>query len=183
MTGCLTGSGKVANSSANIFNVRHFGAKGDGTTFDTAAIQKALDACTNSGGTVEFPKGNYLSKPLTLHSGITVKLDARATLRASTNQNDFMKTPGDWTKAGDGFIPFIGGKDLTNVTFTGGGVIDGGGAAWGARLKRRVKSGPAALCPGQIWFRSTAAKMSASKTSPCKIRQSPTWCRRIAMTL
>ena len=115
---------------AATFNVRDLGATGDGTNVDTAAIQKALDACADSGGTVEFPAGIYLSQPLTLHSGTTVKLDAGATLQASTNQNDFMKTPGDWTKARGGFISFIDGRNLTNVTFTGDGVIDGGGAVW-----------------------------------------------------
>src|SRR3954463_1672143 len=82
-----------------VFNVRDLGAKGDGTTYDTAAIQKALDACEKSGGTVEFPAGNYLTKPLPLHSHTPVKLDAGATLWATTNQIDFMKTPGDWLKA------------------------------------------------------------------------------------
>jgi polygalacturonase len=119
-------------ANAEVFNVRDLGAKGDGVTFDTAAIQKALDACAKSGGTVEFPAGDYLSKPLTLHSRTTVKLEAGAVLRASTNQVDFMKTPGDWLKAksGSDFIPFIGGQNLEDVTFTGAGVIDGGGVAW-----------------------------------------------------
>ena len=147
MTGCMTGPGAAANSSAKIFNVRDFGAKGDGTTFDTAAIQNALDACTNSGGTVVFPKGNYLSRPLTLHSGTTVKLGARATLQASTNQTDFMKTPGDWTKARGGFIPFIDGRDLTNVTFTGGGVIDGGGAVWWGEAEKARQITPGYTLP------------------------------------
>lgn len=147
MTGCMTGPGTVAKSSAKIFNVRDFGAKGDGTTFDTAAIQRALDACTNSGGTVAFPKGNYLSRPLTLHSETTVKLGARATLRASTNQNDFMKTAGDWTKARGGFIPFIDGRDLTNVTFTGGGVIDGGGAVWWGEAEKARQITPGYTLP------------------------------------
>ncbi|HEY1718623.1 MAG TPA: glycoside hydrolase family 28 protein [Verrucomicrobiae bacterium] len=142
MTCCATESSTPA---AKIFNVREFGAKGDGMNFDTAAIQAALDACTNSGGTVEFPKGIYLSKPLTLHSKTTVKLDAGATLQASTNQVDFMKIPGDWLKAkGNGdFVPFIGGRNLTDVTFTGGGVIDGSGSAWWgeAEKARQIKSG------------------------------------------
>ena len=86
----------AASLSAGTFNVREFGATGDGKTFDTAAIQKALDACKESGGTVEFPPGNYLSQPLTLRAKTVFKLDAGATLFASTNQMDFMKTPGDW---------------------------------------------------------------------------------------
>ncbi len=141
LAGVATG---VADDSANVFNVRNFGAKGDGSTFDTAAIQKALDACTNSGGVVEFPAGTYLSKPLTVHSKTTVKLDTGAILQAGTNQADFMKKPGDWLKARNGdFVPLIGGKDLTDVTFTGGGVIDGAGAAWWgeAEKAREVRPG------------------------------------------
>ena len=145
-----------ANGNSKVFNVRDFGASGDGKNFDTAAIQKALDACANSGGTVEFPAGTYLSKPLTLHSKMTVQLDAGATLQASTNQVDFMKTPGDWLKAkgGGDFIPFIGGKNLTDVTFTGSGTIDGGGAAWWgeAEKARRAKSGYTLPRPNLIAF-------------------------------
>jgi polygalacturonase len=129
---------------AATFNVRDFGATGDGKTFDTAAIQKALDACMTAGGTVEFPAGNYLSKPLILHTKTIFQLDAGATLQASTNQMDFMRAPGDWLKAkSGGFIPFISGRDLENVTFTGGGVIDGGGAAWWgeAEKARQIKPG------------------------------------------
>jgi len=129
--------------SKSAFDVTRFGAVGDGTTFDTEAIQKALDACKESGGTVEFPPGNYLSQPLKIYSKTIFKLDAGATLLASTNQMDFMKTPGDWLAKGASFIPFIGGKDLTDVTFTGGGTIDGNGFVWWpeAEKARQKKSG------------------------------------------
>jgi len=130
---------------AATFNVRDFGATGDGKTFDTAAIQKALDACKASGGTVEFPAGSYLSQPIKIYSKTTFQLDAGATLFASTNQADFMKTPGDWltAKSGGDFVPFISGKDLTDVTFTGSGMIDGNGAVWWpeAEKARQKKSG------------------------------------------
>jgi polygalacturonase len=127
------------------FNVRDFGARGDGGTFDTVAIQKALDACGTAGGTVEFPPGTYLSQPLRLQARTTVQIDGGATLQASTNQADFMKVPGNWLKARSGgeFLPFIEGKDLEDVTFTGGGVIDGGGAVWWgeAEKARQIRPG------------------------------------------
>ena len=130
---------------AATFNVRDLGATGDGKTFDTTAIQKALDACKDSGGTVTFPAGTYLSQPLKVGTKTTILLDAGATLLASTNQMDFMKVPGDWlaAKSGGDFIPFISGKDLTDVTFTGAGVIDGNGAVWWgeAEKARQIKSG------------------------------------------
>jgi len=130
---------------AATFNVRDAGATGDGKAFDTATIQKSLEACRDSGGTVEFPAGNYLSQPLTIYSKTTLQLDDGATLWASTNQADFMKTPGDWLKARSSgeFIPFISGKDLTDVTFTGTGKIDGNGYVWWpeAEKARQIRPG------------------------------------------
>jgi polygalacturonase len=115
-----------------IFDVQDYGAKGDGATLDTKAIQKALDDCGKAGGgTVRFSPGTYLSQPIQIRTKTTVEIDPGATLQATTNQVDFMKTPGVWYKAAKGsFIPFISGKNLTGVTFTGGGTIDGGGSAW-----------------------------------------------------
>lgn len=129
-----------------IFNVRDFGAKSDGQTLDTVAIQKVLDECGGAGGgTVDFPAGTYLSQPIILHSKTTVQLDAGATLLATTNQSDFMKVPGDWLKAksSSDFVPFVGGTNLADVTFTGQGTIDGNGAAWwgAAENARRIKPG------------------------------------------
>jgi polygalacturonase len=139
-------SAAAAGSAAKIFDVRELGAKGDGTTLDTAAIQKALDTCGKAGGgVVKFPPGIYMSQPLTVGTRTTVKIEAGATLLATTNQSDFMKVPGDWLKATSGseFIPFIGGKKLSDVTFTGGGVIDGNGSVWWgeAEKARRKVSG------------------------------------------
>ncbi|MEI9962609.1 MAG: glycosyl hydrolase family 28 protein [Limisphaerales bacterium] len=136
----------ASESSTKIFDVREFGATGNGTNFDTQAIQKALDACgAAGGGTVRFSAGIYLSQPLVIRTKTILQLAAGATLLASTNQADFMKVPGDWLKAkgGGDFVPFISGKNLTDVTFTGGGVIDGNGAVWWdeAEKARRIKSG------------------------------------------
>lgn len=133
----------ASNTSARVFSVLDYGAKPDGATVDTAAIRKALDDCgAAGGGTVEFPAGVYLSQPIVLLGAMTLKLDPGATLLAVTNQSDFMKTPGDWLKArsnGD-FVPFISGKNLANVTFTGGGTIDGSGYVWwGEAEKARQK--------------------------------------------
>ena len=174
--------------AAATFNVRDLGAKGDGKTFDTAAIQKALDACKSSGGTVEFPAGTYLSQPLKIYSKTTFQLDAGATLQASTNQMDFMKTPGDWlaAKSGSDFIPFIGGKDLTDVTFTGSGVIDGGGVVWWgeAEKARQIKSGYTLPRPNLIVLERTKNLRMENLTlqnSP-KFHFVPTDCEDVVIT-
>jgi polygalacturonase len=112
---CLADTGKT-------FDVRELGAKGDGTTDDTAAIQKALDACKGTGGTVKFPAGNYLTGPLSLRTKTTVFLDAGATILASTNQAIYLKDGKgtDWLAATNSsdFNPFIDGKKLEDITIT-----------------------------------------------------------------
>lgn len=128
-----------------VFDVRELGAKGDGKADDTTVIQKALDDCGGTGGTVKLTKGNYYSRPLTIKTKTTLLIEAGATLTASTNQNDFLKTSGDWTKAkgGGDFVPFLAGKDLEDVTIAGSGIIEGSGAVWweAAEEARRKVSG------------------------------------------
>lgn len=129
-----------------VYDVRSFGAKGDGVTYDTYPIQHALDACGKTGGIVRIPAGGtYLSKPLEIHAKTTLLLEKGATLLATRIQSDFMKTPGNWLKVKDkgAFIPFISGQDLSDVTLTGGGVIDGSGGVWWdeAEKARRIKPG------------------------------------------
>jgi polygalacturonase len=147
-----------AADGSKVFDVRKSGAKGDGTTLDTGAIQKALDECGKAGGgIVKFSPGIYLSQPITIRTKTTVLLDAGATLLASTNQSNFMKTPGDWlqAKSGSDFIPFISGKDLTDVTITGQGTIDGNGTNWwgpSKEFRARNPSGPALPRPDLVVF-------------------------------
>ncbi len=135
-----------AADGTKVFDVRQFGARGDGITYDTAAIQKALDECgTAGGGTVKFSPGVYLCQPINIRTKTTMLLEAGATLQAGTNQSDFMKVPGDWlqAKSGGDFIPLISGKNLTNATITGNGTIDGNGKVWWeeAEKARQKKSG------------------------------------------
>lgn len=129
-----------------IFNVRKFGAVGNGKTLDTKAIQQALDACGKAGGgTVLFPPGKYLSQRLTLRNKTTVRIEPGATLLAYTNQDEYLKVPGNWlnAKSSGDFNPFIIGRKLSDITFTGGGTIDGNGAAWWgeAEKARELKPG------------------------------------------
>jgi len=73
---------------ANEFDIRAHGARGDGRTLDTAAIQATLDAAGEAGGgQVRFPPGQYLSGTLNLRSRVTLWFEAGATLVGTTNLN------------------------------------------------------------------------------------------------
>src|ERR1039457_3964255 len=110
---------KTAQSDSptlRVFDVKESGAKGDGKTLDTDAIQKVLDDCGKAGGgTVRFPAGTYLSKPIILRSSTTVQLEAGATLLATDDPADFAGS------TSNSFIPFVSGKKLHDVTITGQG--------------------------------------------------------------
>jgi hypothetical protein len=59
----LLAAGALAQDGAGYVNVRDFGAKGDGKTDDTPAIQKAIDALGEPGGEVYVPAGRYFLEP------------------------------------------------------------------------------------------------------------------------
>ena len=104
------------------------GAKADGATKDTAAIQAAIDACeAQGGGTVRLAAGTYLSGPIVLKSNITLQLDKGATLLGSTDHADY--PPITMFHLPD-LQPLVSATNATNVSITGDGVIDGNGTTW-----------------------------------------------------
>src|SRR5260370_11785600 len=71
-------------SSAGDFEVKSFGAKGDGKTLDTPAINRAIDAAaTAGGGTVHFSAGTYRCFSIHLKSNVALYLDQGATILAA----------------------------------------------------------------------------------------------------
>ena len=77
-------------AEVKVFNVRDYGAQGDGRTADTAAINKAIEACsTAGGGRVNLPAGTYLSGTVHLRSEVDLHLEAGATLLGSADLKDY----------------------------------------------------------------------------------------------
>jgi polygalacturonase len=125
------------NAASKIFDVRRYGAVGDGKTLDTAAIQKALDECGKaSAGTVVFPAGDYRSKPIFLRSHLVLQLEEGAILKATDEPADFADP-----KEEKGVMAFVNGKNLTNITINGKGTIDGSGERWWPPVKEAKKTG------------------------------------------
>jgi hypothetical protein len=113
------------------FSVRQYGAVGDGTNIDTAALQKAIDAAASAGGgTVVFPPGSYLSGSLHLKSHVALQLDAGTILLGSPHQPDYDKVNFHGLLLADG---------QQDITICGHGVIDGQGALLAADTVRLWK--------------------------------------------
>ncbi|MBN1867061.1 hypothetical protein JW916_07185 [Candidatus Sumerlaeota bacterium] len=134
-----TASGAISPALPNIpdgsFDGKRYGAVGDGTTTDTAAIQKTIDAASAAGGgTVVLPAGTYLSGPIRLASSIRFHLDEGATLvmlpfgsyPPPTTEDEGTSVP---LKKPE-YYPFVAGFNLHDVALSGSGVIEGQGEPW-----------------------------------------------------
>src|SRR5580704_12923739 len=101
---CASGVISCALVHAAVCDVAKYGATGNGKSLDTAAIQKAIDACyAAGGGTVVFNNGKFLSGTISLKSNITLRIEPGAVLLGSTDIKDFaVNQPG--AAAGHHFI-------------------------------------------------------------------------------
>ena len=123
----LCGAGETLLAQATC-DPRTFGAKGDGVTKDTQAIQSAIDACAaKGGGIVRLTAGTYVSAPIVLKSNIDFHLDKGATLLGSPNHADY---PPQTEFHLPDLQPLVGAIGATNIAITGEGTIDGNGESW-----------------------------------------------------
>lgn len=118
-----------------------FGARADGRTLDTAAIQRAIDSCAKRGGGVVLLSGGiFLSGTIILKDHITLRIEPGATLLASPRIEDFVAFPaadvpkifidGSTQNKGNGPYHLIHAENARDVAIDGGGVIDGNDRAF-----------------------------------------------------
>jgi polygalacturonase len=120
-------------SAESTYNVRNFGAKGDGVALDSPAIDKAIQTAAKAGGgTVYLPPGTYLSGTIHLASNIHLLIDMGATILAAPQKMNAYDVPEHWegTAYQDGGHTYfrnslIYGEGLTNISITGFGMING----------------------------------------------------------
>jgi polygalacturonase len=138
--------------------VTEFGAVGDGKTLNTAAIQKAVEACAAAGGgRVVVPAGVFVSGPIFLASNLEFHLSPGAVLRGSRNLADYPVLDQEgygyhirgWLHAA-----LLTGYRLENVSITGTGVMDGQGSVWWDEKNAK----------GDVWDSTRAAtRMKAAR--------------------
>jgi polygalacturonase len=128
---CAVVFSSSAMAAPKIIFVNDFGAKGDSTTLNTAAIQKAVDKAMRKKEIVSFKPGTYLTGAIFLKSGVTLDVPEGVTLTGSQRIEDYPELPTriagiemTWPSA------MINIRDAHDVTLTGKGTIDGNGAVW-----------------------------------------------------
>lgn len=156
------------------YDITSYGAFGDATTLNTAAIQKAIDDC-NHNGMVYIPKGTYVSGAIYLKSNMTLHLEEGAKLLGSSDIKDYpimhYRFEGLETSCYASLINTIEVKDgqsLENITISGKGCIDASGALLRKQETKELKGKPGrAVC-----LRNVENVYLYGIT----VRQSPAWC-------
>jgi polygalacturonase len=139
MAVALSGTAQGGMAQGRICDVRSYGAKGDGISKDTAAIQQAIDACAATGerysgkddlspnNVVLLKGGTFVSGPIELKSGVTLRVSKGTTLLGSPDHADYPKKV---EFRAPGYEALITATDADSVGIDGGGVIDGNGKSW-----------------------------------------------------
>ena len=122
----VVGVGVIATKQCD---ARTYGAKGDGVTKDTKAIQAAIDDCNKAkgGGTVTLSGGTFLTGPILLKSYITLEIAKGAVLLGSPDRADY---PAVTFARQQTVQSLVSAVNAENVTITGEGTIDGNGKVW-----------------------------------------------------
>src|SRR5580693_6434301 len=151
-TAIMPGAGTNA-----VFDVRTYGARGDGASIDTPAINKAIDAASaQGGGTVRFPSGTYASYSIHLKSNVVLYLEIGATILAASVAPGG-STSGASYDAAEPNKPWedyqdYGHNHWHNSLLWGEGIHDvaivGPGLIWGKGLSRGGSEEPRAETPG-----------------------------------
>ncbi len=124
----LTLAALPVHSFAKIILANEYGARGDGKTLNTQAIQRAIDAAVRQHSAVTFAPGVYLTGSLFVKSGVTLQIDKGVTLIGSQNLVDYPVMP---TRVAGVEMPWpaalINVYEQNDVRIQGGGTIDGDG--------------------------------------------------------
>jgi polygalacturonase len=161
-------------------NIVNFGAKSDGVTLSTIAINNAIVACSKKGGgVVLIPKGFWLTGPVELKSNVNLHLQKNAILQFSSDFSQYPLVASNW----EGLPQMRNQSPLwavnqENIAITGYGIIDGAGDAWRmvkkdklteSEWKKLLASGGMTSEDKKIWYPSEKSLNGAKFKNPGEI--------------
>ena len=130
---------KTTKFKTDTFNIVKFGAKSDGISLNTKAIENAINACTkNGGGVVLVPGGFWLTGPVVLKSNVNLHINRDAVLQFTADKSQYPLVQGNWEG-----LPSVRNQsplsatNAENIAVTGTGIVDGNGDVW--RMVKRDK--------------------------------------------
>jgi len=139
-------------------SILEYGAKPDGRTLNTRAIQRAIDDVSSvGGGTVNVPEGTYLTGGVELKSRVTLNLQSGSMLLGSASMNDYNAVSGTSSHPGANPRHLIVAYDADDVSLTGSGTINGQGPSFWE------PSGQAPLPPEEAWADVASHSMRPKK--------------------
>ncbi|MCP4609967.1 MAG: glycoside hydrolase family 28 protein [Planctomycetes bacterium] len=168
---------RTARCSSGVFNVIDYGAKGDGKSNDAGAIQRAIDACSKSGGRVLLPAGKtFYSGAIYLKANVDFHVEKGAILLGSADEEDY----GPYADA------LINAVDADNISITGGGQINGNASAFIKELRPggdiyEPKWGTHKGCPGskgttrRRYMLITVVKCDHLKITDITLKDAASW--------
>lgn len=115
------------------FDIREYGAVPDGSTLNTDAFRRTVEAChEQGGGTIRVPEGDWLTGSIHLCSNIRLHLEGGALVRFSTRFDDYLPVVFTRWEGVEcyNYSPLIYAIDCENIAVTGEGTFDGQGQAW-----------------------------------------------------
>ncbi|HXC95127.1 MAG TPA: glycoside hydrolase family 28 protein [Edaphobacter sp.] len=161
-----------ALAATKVCDTRTYGAKADGVTKDTKAIQAAIDDCSKAGGgTVKLTGGTFLSAPIALKSNITLDIAKDAILMGSPDHADY---PAKTEFRAEGTQSLVSATNAENITIIGAGTIDGNGETWWAQARATHNAGVV----GQVQFRPRLVVFDHCKhilMAGITVQNSPSW--------
>jgi polygalacturonase len=169
------------------FHLVDYGATGDGKALNTAAFQKAIEACSAAGGgRVVIPSGKWLTGPIELSSHVDLHLEAGAEVLFTSDHSWYFaghsrNEPATSRDSGPVASP-ISGRDLEDIAITGSGIFDGAGDSWRpvkkskqteAQWRSLLVSGGTLSSDGEIWWpgRETASSPRPNMVSLVNCRR------------
>jgi polygalacturonase len=129
----LTAAAFTAAAGISSYDITQFGARGDGKTMNTLAIQRAVDAAAAAGGgVVVVPSGRFVTGVITLKTGVELHLAMDAVLLGSERRSDY---------GGEKCSALFVAEGQQHIAITGGGTIDGRGREVVDDVFRMLKEG------------------------------------------
>jgi polygalacturonase len=161
-----------AMAAGKVCDARTYGAKADGSTKDTKAIQAAIDDCASAGGgTVNLSGGTFLSAPVVLKSNITFDIAQGTTLLGSPDHGDY---PAKTELRAPGTQSLVSATNAEKIAITGGGTIDGNGESWWVQARATHNAGVV----GAVQFRPRLVVFDHCKhirMEGITVQNSPSW--------